>query len=55
LRGVRARRHNCGAPAPVGKIEKLKLNVTEIKKNHKKRAIFLLTPKTQKLLGMREL
>jgi hypothetical protein len=30
LRGVRARRHNCGAPAPVGKFKKLKLNVTEI-------------------------
>jgi len=33
LRGVRARRHKCGAPAPVGKFKKLKLNVTEIQYN----------------------
>jgi hypothetical protein len=31
LRGVRARRHNCGAPAPVKIKIKIKLNVTEMK------------------------
>jgi hypothetical protein len=30
VRGIRARRYNCGAPAPVGKLKKLKINVTEI-------------------------
>ena len=30
LRGVRARRHNCGAPAPVKIKIKIKINVTEI-------------------------
>jgi hypothetical protein len=30
LRGVRARRHICGAPAPATKDLKLKLNVTEM-------------------------
>jgi hypothetical protein len=33
LRGVRARRHNCGAPAPVKIKIKIKLNVTEIGKS----------------------